>query len=188
MNGEPRPKLPLFGLPEVERVFFRLCEILMVLLLAAMLFMVFGNVTLRWLSDAMQSLGLVSPLPGGILISEEMSRFFFVWLTFIGASAVFKERGHIAVDAVSFLLPASARRALAAVLMVTMGVSVAIVGWHMLTLVPLQHRKMISSLDLPRSWHGIPIVWMSASMAFSALRQLLDPPPAADPHGIRATG
>jgi hypothetical protein len=57
----------------------------------------------------------------------------------------------------------------------------------MLTLLPLQHRKMISGLDLPRSLHGIPILWMSASMAASALRQFLDPPAdAAD--GIRATG
>jgi TRAP-type C4-dicarboxylate transport system permease small subunit len=120
--------------------------------------------------------------------TNELAVLGLVWLTFIGASAVFKERGHIAVDAVSFLLPASARRVLALALVATMGVSIAIVGWHMLTLVPLQHRKMISGLDLPRSWHGIPIVWMSASMTFSALRQLFDPPPDADPHGIRATG
>lgn len=99
MNGEPRPKLPLLGLPEVERVFFRLCEVLMVALLAAMLMMVFGNVTLRWLSDLAQSLGLASPLPGGILISEEMSRFFFVWLTFIGAVVVMREGAHLGVDA-----------------------------------------------------------------------------------------
>lgn len=120
--------------------------------------------------------------------TNELAVLGLVWLTFIGASAVFKERGHIAVDAVSFLLPASARRVLALVLVATMGVSIAIVGWHMLTLVPLQHRKMISGLDLPRSWHGIPIVWMSASMTFSAIRQLFDPPADDDPHGIRATG
>jgi TRAP-type C4-dicarboxylate transport system permease small subunit len=99
MNGDPRPKLPLLGLPEVERVFFRCCEVLMVILLAAMLMMVFGNVTMRWISDAFQSLGLTSPLPGGILISEEMSRFFFVWLTFIGAVVVMREGAHLGVDA-----------------------------------------------------------------------------------------
>ncbi|MFM8681660.1 MAG: TRAP transporter small permease [Alphaproteobacteria bacterium] len=120
--------------------------------------------------------------------TNELAVLGLVWLTFIGASAVFKERGHIAVDAVSFLLPAPARRVLALSLVVTMGISVAIVGWHMLTLIPLQHRKMISGLDLPRSWHGIPIVWMSASMTFSALRQIFDPPAADDPHAVRATG
>lgn len=119
--------------------------------------------------------------------TNELAVLGLVWLTFLGASAVFKERGHIAVDAISFLLPAPMRRALGLALIVTMGVSIAIVGWHMLTLLPLQHRKMISGLDLPRSWHGVPIVWMSASMTLSALRQLFDPPAeAAD--GIRATG
>lgn len=120
--------------------------------------------------------------------TNELAVLGLVWLTFFGASAVFKERGHIAVDAVSFLLPAAARRVLGIALIVTMGVSIAIVGWHMLTLIPLQHRKMISGLDLPRSWHGVPVIWMSASMAFSALRQLFDPPADDDASGIRATG
>ena len=120
--------------------------------------------------------------------TNELAVLALVWLTFIGASAVFKERGHIAVDAVSFLLPAGLRRALALLLIATMGVSIAIVGWHMLTLIPLQHRKMIAGLDLPRSWHGIPILWMSASMTLAAIRQLFDPPGDDDPHAIRATG
>ena len=86
------------------------------------------------------------------------------------------------------MLPAPARRVLGVALVVTMGGAIAIVGWHMLTLIPLQHRKMISGLDLPRSWHGAPIVWMSASMTLSALRQLFDPPAADDPHAVRASG
>jgi TRAP-type transport system small permease protein len=49
--------------------------------------MVFGNVMLRWFADS------------GILISEEMSRFFFVWLTFIGAVVVMRENAHLGVDA-----------------------------------------------------------------------------------------
>ena len=119
--------------------------------------------------------------------TNELAVLGLVWMTFLGSSALFKERGHIAVDAVSMLLPASARRALALTLILVMGVSVAIVGWHMLTLLPLQHRKMISGLDLPRSWHGAPVVWMSASMTLSALRQLFDPP-VAPADGVRATG
>jgi TRAP-type transport system small permease protein len=120
--------------------------------------------------------------------TNELGVLGLVWLTFIGASAVFKERGHIAVDAVSFLLPTPLRRALTLFLLLLMGVSIALVGWHMLTLIPLQHRKMISGLDLPRSWHGIPIVWMAASMTLAAIRQLFDPPGEDDPHGIRSTG
>ena len=119
--------------------------------------------------------------------TNELAVLGLVWLTFLGASALFKERGHIAVDAVSPLLPPMARRVLALALIALMGTSAAIVGWFLLPLLPLQHRKMISGLDLPRSWHGIPVLWMSASMTVSALRQFCDPPSAAD-GGWRASG
>jgi TRAP-type transport system small permease protein len=99
MIGDGRFHMPMLGLPGVEAVFFRLLEVLLVILLAAMLAMVFGNVVLRWLSDAAVAMGTVSPLPGGIEISEEMSRFFFVWLTFIGAVVVMREGAHLGVDA-----------------------------------------------------------------------------------------
>lgn len=70
-----------------ENLFFRAMEILLVALLAGMVIMVFGNVMLRWFANS------------GILISEEMSRFFFVWLTFIGAVVVARENAHLGVDA-----------------------------------------------------------------------------------------
>ena len=61
-------------------------EAVMVVLLAGMAIMVFGNVVLRY--------GFNS----GILISEEMSRYFFVWLTFIGAVVTFRENAHLGVE------------------------------------------------------------------------------------------
>lgn len=70
-----------------ELSFFKLLEKVMVALLAGMVAMVFGNVLLRWVANA------------GILVSEEMSRFFFVWLTFIGAVVVMREHSHLGVDA-----------------------------------------------------------------------------------------
>lgn len=71
----------------IEHHFFKALELLLVLLLMAMLVMVFGNVMLRWFADS------------GIQISEEMSRYFFVWLTFIGAVVVARENAHLGVDA-----------------------------------------------------------------------------------------
>jgi TRAP-type transport system small permease protein len=71
----------------IEERFFRFLERLMVFLLTLMVLMVFGNVVLRWTVDS------------GIDVSEEMSRFFFVWLTFIGAVVVMREHLHLGVDA-----------------------------------------------------------------------------------------
>ena len=75
------------GLAQFEAKFFRFLERLMVFLLGGMVLMVFGNVVLRWTVDS------------GIDVSEEMSRFFFVWLTFIGAVVVMREHLHLGVDA-----------------------------------------------------------------------------------------
>jgi TRAP-type transport system small permease protein len=75
------------GLGRIESAFFRFLERLMVFLLSAMVLMVFGNVVLRWTVNS------------GIDVSEEMSRYFFVWLTFIGAVVVMREHLHLGVDA-----------------------------------------------------------------------------------------
>ena len=61
-------------------LFYRILEIILVLLLAGMSIMVFVNVVMRYTMNS------------GINISEELSRYFFVWLTFIGASAMSRLR------------------------------------------------------------------------------------------------
>lgn len=66
--------------------FFRLLELLVVLCLVAMVFMVFGNVLLRYAFNS------------GITISEEMSRYCFIWLTYLGAMVAMREGGHLGVD------------------------------------------------------------------------------------------
>lgn len=65
---------------------FKLLELLLVILLAGMALMVFGNVALRYLFNS------------GITVSEELSRYFFVWLTFIGAVVTFREGAHLGVE------------------------------------------------------------------------------------------
>jgi TRAP-type C4-dicarboxylate transport system permease small subunit len=102
----------LVGMPAFENRLFQALEVVLVLLLAGMLVMVFGNVLLRWLSDAALAIDITPPLPGGILISEEMSRFFFVWLTFIGGVVVMREGAHLGVDALVKIFGPSGRTVL----------------------------------------------------------------------------
>lgn len=67
-------------------LFFKLLELLIVVCMVAMVIMVFGNVVLRY--------GFNS----GIDVSDEMSRYCFVWLTYIGAMVAMREKGHLGVD------------------------------------------------------------------------------------------
>lgn len=66
----------------------RLFSLLMVACLAAMVLMVFGNVVLRY--------GFNS----GITVSEELSRWLFVWMTFLGAFVALHTRRHLGTDLV----------------------------------------------------------------------------------------
>ena len=96
------------------------------------------------------------------------------WMSFIGGSALYKQRGHIAVEVLDHVISHRVRAGLAVVLTILMGVAIAIIGWQMLTLLPLQHTKTIEALGIPRSTYGIPLAWAAASIAFSSVRQLLD--------------
>ena len=79
-------------------LFFRLLELLVVVALVAMVIMVFGNVVLRY--------GFNS----GITISDEMSRYCFIWLTYIGAMIAMREGGHLGVDTLVKVLPLAGKK------------------------------------------------------------------------------
>ncbi|SDY53468.1 TRAP-type C4-dicarboxylate transport system, small permease component [Variovorax sp. YR634] len=68
-------------------------EALIAAALAVMVVLVFGNVVLRY--------GFNS----GITLSEEVSRWLFIWMTFLGAVVALKEHGHLGVDMVVQKLP-----------------------------------------------------------------------------------
>jgi len=74
-------------------LFFKTLEVLVVACLVAMVIMVCGNVVLRYTMNS------------GILISEEMSRYCFIWLTYIGAMVAMREKGHLGVDTLVRHLP-----------------------------------------------------------------------------------
>lgn len=76
----------------------RAIEFVMVLCLAIMTVLVFGNVVLRYAFNS------------GIGISEEISRYLFVWLTFFGAVIGMRERAHLGMDSVVQHLPACGKK------------------------------------------------------------------------------
>ncbi|WP_263773100.1 TRAP transporter small permease [Propionivibrio soli] len=60
-------------------------EWLLIAILGLMVILVFGNVVLRY--------GFNS----GIVFSEEVSRFLFVWMVFLGSVLMLKDNGHLGV-------------------------------------------------------------------------------------------
>ena len=79
--------------------YFTCLKLAIVACLAIMVVLVFGNVVLRYAFNM------------GITVSEELSRFLFVWMTFLGAIVAFREHGHLGVDMVVSRLPTVGKKA-----------------------------------------------------------------------------
>jgi TRAP-type transport system small permease protein len=79
--------------PSLLDRYCRLIDGVTAVLLAIMVLLVFGNVVLRYAFNS------------GITVSEEMSRWLFVWLTFLGAIVAIKEHGHLGTDMLVAHLP-----------------------------------------------------------------------------------
>jgi len=81
----------------------RLIELVIAAMLAAMVVMVFGNVVLRYAFNS------------GIIVSEELSRWLFLWVTFLGAVVALKDHAHLGSDFLVSRLPPAGKRACLAV-------------------------------------------------------------------------
>jgi TRAP-type transport system small permease protein len=78
--------------------YFTSLKLLIALFLAIMVVLVFGNVVLRYAFNS------------GITVSEEVSRWLFVWLTFLGAIVAMREHAHLGVDSLVKRLPATGKK------------------------------------------------------------------------------
>jgi TRAP-type transport system small permease protein len=85
----------------VERIANLYCKLLgavMALALFVMVLLVFGNVVLRYAFNS------------GITVSEELSRWLFVWVTFMGAVVALREHAHLGTDALVSRLPPAGKK------------------------------------------------------------------------------
>jgi TRAP-type transport system small permease protein len=81
----------------IEKLLMQAMNTVIVVSLALMVVMVFSNVVLRYVFNS------------GITVTEELSRFLFLWLIFIGAIVAMKERAHLGVDTLIARLPRSGK-------------------------------------------------------------------------------
>jgi TRAP-type C4-dicarboxylate transport system permease small subunit len=73
----------------LKKVIDRYCQwisYLLAVIMVLMVVLVFGNVFMRY------------ALNSGFTISEELSRWLFVWMTFLGAVVALRDNGHLGTD------------------------------------------------------------------------------------------
>lgn len=71
---------------KIGRVISKLLEIAVVVMLGIMAFLVFLNVVLRYGFNT------------SLMITEELSRYLFVWVTFLAAVLAFNDNSHVSVS------------------------------------------------------------------------------------------
>jgi TRAP-type C4-dicarboxylate transport system permease small subunit len=133
----------------------RFLELVIAVALAVMVVLVFGNVVLRY--------GFNS----GITLSEEVSRWLFIWSTFLGAVVALREHGHLGVDMVVDKLPVAGRKIC---FVLGYGVMLAILG--MLFKGALEQTKINWDVAAPTTGLSMAIVHSSA-MVFAVLGSLI---------------
>ena len=130
-------------------------------LLIAMVVVVGAAVFLRYV--------LKSPLVAGV----NFATLLLVWLTFFGASFVYRERGHIAIDFVIDRLPAFLRHTVMIAVYTIIGGILIIICVQSGYLIEVQWKQEIVALDIPRSFLSIPVLMTSMLMIFTTLRHIV---------------
>jgi TRAP-type transport system small permease protein len=107
-------------------------------ILAVMVVLVFGNVVLRY--------GFNS----GITVSEELSRYLFIWLTFLGAIVAMHEHAHLGVDSLVNALPRAGKLFCVVVsdLLMLVAVGMLFRGSWKQTLINIPTRSPVSEVSL----------------------------------------
>ena len=157
----------------VEQLIDRICRLFavtMVLCLASMVVMVFGNVVLRY--------GFNS----GITVSEELSRWLFVWMTYLGALIALRNRAHLGTDALVSRLPLAGRKlcfVVAHLLMLAVCWLMLVGGWKQTV---INARTTSAVMEAPLAWlyaSGVVFALLAAIVIAHQLWQLVTGRPAA---------
>jgi TRAP-type C4-dicarboxylate transport system permease small subunit len=132
---------------EKADLFTRVIEELMGWVLALMVVLVFGNVVLRY--------GFNS----GIAVSEELSRYLFVVMTFGGAVAGLKRRQHLGMDFLVQKLSGRSRTVVVVAGYLVMLLCCAVLLWGSLS-------QMKVNQDTRSPVMGMPLSYLYATTAF----------------------
>ena len=142
----------------ILRGYCRILEVIIAFCLMAMVVLVFGNVVLRYAFNS------------GITVSEELSRWFFVWLTFLGGVVALRDHAHLGTEVLVGRLPPGGKRAF-----LLIGYLIMLVICWMLFRGALEQTKINWSVSAPSSGASMGIFYGSGVVfAVSAAAVLLN--------------
>lgn len=84
--------------------------------------------------------------------SEELARYAFVWITFLGAAVAYRHGGHIVVETVVVLLPRRLQAALAWLVDALVVVALLVLLVQGFNIVEVNSNVEATMLEIPMSW------------------------------------
>lgn len=132
-------------LQRLERVFIRLNEAVVVLLMMAMTSLVLLNVVTRY------------GFSFSVTWAEELSRFLMIWITYIGAGLALRQGNHVAFEYVQSRLPARAVVWLRVAIGIGILVFLAYLAWFGWEFSQLTMRQRSAVLGIQRGVVGLAI-------------------------------
>lgn len=138
----------------------RAIEITIMVALVVMVALVFTNVVMRY------------GFGKGLAVSEEISRYCFVWLIFLGAIVAMRQHAHLGMDSVVRRLPPIAQKICYACSHVLMLLACAVFFKGSWTHTILGHTNKSAVTGIPMSWVAVAGVLSSAAMAMILLSDL----------------
>lgn len=138
----------------VKKVIDGYCQLIGYLIAAAMAVMValvFGNVVMRYAFNS------------GFTVSEELSRWLFVWLTFLGAVIALRDNAHLGTDMLVGRLGPTGKK-------VCMGLSLALMIYCLWLIFKGTYDQFMVNKDSESPVMEVSMGWFYAcGMAFSVL-------------------
>ncbi len=122
----------------------RMISYLLAIIMVLMVILVFGNVFMRY------------ALNSGFTISEELSRWLFVWMTFLGAVVALRDNGHLGTDMLVGRLGPMGKR-------ICMGLSLALMLFCDWLIFKGSYDQMLVNLDSTSAVMEVSMAWVSAA-------------------------
>ena len=131
------------------------------ILLVLMVFVVGLGVFLRYI--------LKNPLIAG----ANMATLMLVWLSFFGASVVYKDKGHIAIEFIVDHFPKGFRKKVIVFIYLIIAVALSVTVVQAVRLMNVQWHQQIVALEIPRSVLSLPVVITGSFMLLTTIRHML---------------
>jgi TRAP-type C4-dicarboxylate transport system permease small subunit len=145
----------------VTKVVDKIVDGFVILLLASMVLVVFAQVFCRYV--------LLDSPPW----TEEFSRFNFIWLSFMGAVAVFRRKAHLVIDTVVMILPEKVTRGLKIPVQLLISALLVVLIIKGTELVESGWLTRASTMDVPLSAIYLSVPLSAALMLFYQLADVL---------------